>query len=208
MSHDKHQAFFDQMAAEWDLMFTSVDMEFLSYIVDKLPVAQGMDILDLGCGTGVLFDLLRRRVTDTGSIIGVDFSLEMTRLAHRNFPFANVNVVRTDALMLPFADSTFDMAVVFAAFPHFTDQQKAIDEVHRVLKNKASFFIIHLDSSREISEIHKKIGGVVENDEMPNSDKMREMFDSNRFINVTIEDRPGLYFASATNLKRSQIPKS
>ncbi|RKX24770.1 MAG: hypothetical protein DRP47_10860 [Candidatus Zixiibacteriota bacterium] len=201
MSHDKHQAFFDQRAEEWDLMFTSVDLEFLSYIVDKLPIAKGMNILDLGCGTGVLFDLLRRRVTDTGSITGVDFSLEMARKAHRNFPFTNVNVIDADALMLPFADSTFDMAVAFAAFPHFSDQRKTLDETHRVLKDKAKFFIIHLGSSKEISEIHQRIGSVVENDGIPPAEKLREMFNSSKFINVTIEDHPGLYLASATNLK-------
>ena len=182
-------------------MFTSVDLEFLSYIVDKLPIAKGMNILDLGCGTGVLFDLLRRRVTDTGSITGVDFSLEMARKAHRNFPFTNVNVIDADALMLPFADSTFDMAVAFAAFPHFSDQRKTLDETHRVLKDKAKFFIIHLGSSKEISEIHQRIGSVVENDGIPPAEKLREMFNSSKFINVTIEDHPGLYLASATNLK-------
>ncbi|HDK38435.1 MAG TPA: class I SAM-dependent methyltransferase, partial [Thiolapillus brandeum] len=45
-----------------------------------------------------------------------DFSSEMTRVAHRNFPFDNVKVVEADACHLPFVDSAFDMAVCFAAF--------------------------------------------------------------------------------------------
>ncbi|MFH2048819.1 MAG: methyltransferase domain-containing protein, partial [bacterium] len=77
-----HQAFFDKLAAEWDLMFTAVDLEFLSHIVDGLGASEGMDILDIGCGTGILFDMLRRKVGPEGSITGVDFSFEMAQKAH------------------------------------------------------------------------------------------------------------------------------
>lgn len=201
MSHDKHQAFFDLQADEWDLMFTAEDLERLSHIVDGLGAQEGMDILDLGCGTGILFDMLRRKAGQSGSVTGVDFSLEMAQKAHRNFPFANVNVVDADAIMLPFADSTFDMAVAFSAFPHFSDQQRVVDETHRVLKPMTKFHIIHLISSKELSELHHKIGGVVEHDEIPPATKLREMLNSSKFTDVTIDDHPGLYLASAVNSK-------
>jgi len=201
MTHDVHQAFFDKLAAEWDFMFTAVDLEFLSHLVDGLGVSEGMDILDIGCGTGILFDMLRRKVGSEGSITGVDFSFEMAQKAHRNFPFQNVNVVDADAVTLPFADSTFDMAVAFAAFPHFSDQRKALEETHRILKPNSKFYIIHLSSSKELSEIHRKIGGIVENDEIPAAEKLNQMFANSKFIDVTIEDHPGLYLAKATTFK-------
>ena len=198
---DKHQEFFDALAAEWDLMFTAEDLERLTHIVDRLGVKKGMHVLDLGCGTGILFDMLRRRVTDTGSVTGVDFSYEMTQLAHRNFPFANVNVVDADAVSLPFTNSVFDMAVAFSAFPHFSDQQKAIDETHRVLKAGAGFHIIHLISSKELADIHHRIGGVVEHDEIPPAERLQGMLNNSKFTDVVIEDHPGLYLATAVNLK-------
>jgi len=201
MSHDKHQQFYDTLAAEWDLWFTAEDLERLAHIVNGLPVKNGMAIIDLGCGTGVLFDLLRRRVGETGSVTGVDFSMAMVQKAHRNFPFGNINVVDADAAMLPFADSTFDMAVAFAAFPHFSDPQKAIDETHRVLKPKTSFHIIHLVSSKELSELHHRIGGVVAHDEIPPANKLRDMLNTSKFTGIVIEDHPGLYLATAVNLK-------
>ena len=197
--HDKHQAFYDALAAEWDLMFTAVDLDFLSHIVNRLKVEPGMNILDLGCGTGILFDLLRRKVGDSGCITGVDFSIEMALKAHRNFPFRNVNVVDADATMLPFKDDVFDMAVAFSAFPHFSDQQKALQETHRVLKPDAMFYIIHLVSSKEVSEIHQRAGGVVEHDEIPPEEKLREMFETSCFKKISIEDHTGLYLASARN---------
>lgn len=201
MSRDKHQDFFDQLAAEWDLNYTAVDLEFLQHIVDQLEVKEGWDILDLGCGTGILFDMLRRRVGEQGSITGVDFSFEMAQKAHRNFPFHNVNVVDANASVLPFRDSAFDLAIAFSAFPHFADQQRALEEAHRVLKPRAKFYIIHLESSRELNELHHHIGGAVEHDVMPASERLREMFGRSKFVEVQIEDHPGLYLATAINLK-------
>ena len=201
MSHDKHQEFFDRLAAESDLMFTAVDLEFLQHIVDQLDIRQGWDILDLGCGTGVLFDMLRRRVGETGSVTGVDFSFQMAQRANLNFPFPNVAVVDADAQMLPFRDSAFDMAVAFSAFPHFSDQQKALLETHRVLKPRARFYIIHLESSRDLNQLHQRIGGAVASDLIPPGERLREMFSTSKFVEVTIEDHPGLYLATAMNLK-------
>lgn len=199
--HDKHQEFFDKLAEEWDLMFTAEDLERLTRLVSKIDITEGMDILDLGCGTGILFDILRRTVGKEGSVTGVDFSFEMAQKAHRNFPFPNVNVVDADAVALPFADSTFDIAVAFAAFPHFSNQQRALDETHRVLKDDGKFFIIHLESSRELAEIHQKIGGAVEKDELPAENKLRQMFEASKFDNIAIEDHTGLFLATATNTK-------
>ncbi|UCD64736.1 MAG: methyltransferase domain-containing protein [Candidatus Zixiibacteriota bacterium] len=198
---DEHQQFFDALAAQWDLLFTAEDLERLSHVVDCLGVRKGMAVLDLGCGTGVLFDMLRRHVTESGSVTGVDFSYAMAQKAHRNFPFTNVNVVDGDAASLPFADSTFDMAVAFSAFPHFSDQQKAVDETHRVLKAGARFYIIHLTSSRELSHIHHKAGGVVAHDQIPPESRLRNMLDSSKFADIVIDDVPGLYLASAVNRK-------
>lgn len=201
--HDPHQEFFDKLAAEWDLSFTAEDLERLQHLVDSLEVNEGMDIIDIGCGTGVLFDLLRRRVGPGGSITGVDFSIEMVRVAHRNFPFDNVNVVDADVSGLPFVDSVFDMAVSFAAFPHFAHKQQALDEVSRVLKRGAPYYIIHLQSSQDLAATHERIGGVVAGDKLPSSDELREMFAHSHFKQVNIEDHPGLYLASAINDKGS-----
>ncbi len=197
--HDKHQKFFDQLAAEWDLAFTAEDLERLSHLVAAMPVQESMEILDLGCGTGILFDMLRRRVGETGSVTGVDFSIEMAEKAHRNFPFDNVNVVDADVAMLPFKDSTFDMGVAFASFPHFSNQQKALDEAHRVLRAGAKLYLIHLHSSKEIAAMHHRVGGAVEHDTVPTADKMRAMLQQSKFTDIQINDQTGLYLAVGTN---------
>ena len=199
--HDTHQAFFDQLAEEWDLSFTAEDLERLTRVVNRLQVAAGSDILDLGCGTGILFDMLRRKVGNRGSVTGVDFSLQMAERAHRNFPFDNVNVVDADVSSLPFRDRCFDMAVAFSSFPHFSDRQKALLETRRVLKPGAPLHIIHLMSSKEITAMHHRVGGAVAHDVLPEAGEMARLLEAAGFVHVKVEDKPGLYLASAVNAK-------
>ena len=91
------------------------------------------------------------------------------------------------------------MVIAFSAFPHFSNQQRALDEAHRVLKSGGKIFIIHLISSKEVSEIHHQIGGVVAHDELPPEDKLRRMLDAGKFTDVSIEDNAGLFLAIAVN---------
>ena len=197
--HDARQKFFDQMAAEWDLDYTAEDLERLSGLVELFEVKSGAHILDLGCGTGILFDMLRRKVGNKGSVTGVDFSIQMVKRAHRNFPFENVNVVDADVISLPFGDRTFDLSVGFRAFPHFEDKKKALAEIHRVLKPEAKLYFIHLVSSKQLAMHHHRQGGVVAKDVLPSEDEMKRMLTSAGFARVTIDDHPNLYLATAVN---------
>lgn len=197
--HDARQEFFDQMAAEWDLDYTAEDLERLSKLVDTMDVKSGSHILDLGCGTGILFDMLRRKVGERGSVTGVDFSIQMVQRAHRNFPFDNVNVVDADVSALPFADKTFDISVGFRAFPHFEDKKKALAEIHRVLKPGGRLYFIHLVSSKQLAMHHQRQGGVVADDVLPSADEMQKLFKAAGFAKLSIDDHPNLYLATAIN---------
>ena len=201
MTKDIHQEFFDKLANEWDLHYTAEDLERLSHLVGHLGVEGGMDILDMGCATGVLFDMLRRRVGPSGQVVGIDFSINMARKAHHNFPFPNVNVVDANAVDLPFGESVFDMAVAFSSFPHFSDKKKALRETHRVLKPGALFYIIHLVSSKLVSELHRKAGGPLANDELPAPEELVPLFHACGFKDIEIEEHPNLFLASATVVK-------
>jgi SAM-dependent methyltransferase len=51
--------------------------------VDRLELGLGDAVLDVACGTGINFPLLRERVGSEGRVVGVDLSPDMLALAHR-----------------------------------------------------------------------------------------------------------------------------
>ena len=64
-------SFFDRLAPQWDADMIRHD-DVIATILDNAGVSQGVDVLDVACGTGVLFpDYLSR---DVGSLTAVDIS--------------------------------------------------------------------------------------------------------------------------------------
>jgi demethylmenaquinone methyltransferase/2-methoxy-6-polyprenyl-1,4-benzoquinol methylase len=77
---------------------TRAFQHFRRLIVDALPVRRGEVVLDVGCGTGMCFGLLREKVGASGTVIGTDASAEMVAVArervHRE-GWANVEVIES-----------------------------------------------------------------------------------------------------------------
>ena len=60
---------------------TAVYDNYRGRVVDRMPLRPGDVVLDVGCGTGLCFALLRRRVGPAGAIFGVDNAPKMLALA-------------------------------------------------------------------------------------------------------------------------------
>ncbi|MGZ0712723.1 class I SAM-dependent methyltransferase (plasmid) [Coraliomargarita sp. W4R53] len=75
--------------------------------VQALAVRRGDTVLDLGCGTGMNFALLRDAVGPTGQVIGLDRSAEMLNVAARKVQrhnWENVSLVHADATAFGLSD--------------------------------------------------------------------------------------------------------
>ncbi len=197
---DNRREYFESFADDWDKNFTAEDLEFLTFLIDTFNLKSGNRVVDLGCGTGVLFDIIRRRVGDSGMVVGVDFSSRMAHKALQNFPFRNCFAIDADVEQLPLQSGYFHLAVSFASFAHFAHPDRVIAEVARVLQPGAPFHIIHLLGSRELARHHHHAGGPVAHDVLPSADKMNEMFRSAGFDRIDIVDQHGLYHASGRKI--------
>ena len=92
-------------------------------------VRAGSDVLDLGCGSGMLALLKRKGVTLTG----IDLSPECARAARRN----GYDVTLTTKLAhLPFPDASFDYVVSLDVLGHvgFEEKNAVLGEIKRVLR--------------------------------------------------------------------------
>ncbi|MDT8449141.1 MAG: class I SAM-dependent methyltransferase [Wenzhouxiangellaceae bacterium] len=98
----------------------------------RLEVAAGHYVLDVGCGTGALLELLARR-QPRGTYIGTDLSGEMLAVARRRLPGA-VALHRAAAESLPLAGATVDLLVSTSVFHFVRGPDLALQEMRRVLK--------------------------------------------------------------------------
>ena len=73
-------AFFDRCAASWDADMIKSDVK-IGKILDNAEVGAGMDVLDVACGTGVMFDYYLQR--GVASVTGIDIAPEMAKIAEQ-----------------------------------------------------------------------------------------------------------------------------
>lgn len=107
-------------------------------LLQHSSIKPGMNVLELGCGTGgfTIDSGLYKLVGQDGELVATEPSYGMlTRARNKGSQVVggNVKFLQMRAEELSFEDNTFDV-VIGAAFLHLTEIDKAIREIHRVLK--------------------------------------------------------------------------
>ena len=140
--------FFDRCAPWWDDDMIRNEI-LITTILDNAGIKDGMDVLDVACGTGVLFpDYLQRGVE---SVTGIDISPEMAKIAAQKFP--EVRVICGDVEEAQF-DRQFDAVMVYNAFPHFPDPARLIEALARVVKPGGRLSVAHSMSREKLQQHH------------------------------------------------------
>lgn len=143
--------FFDRLAPGWDADMIRSD-EIIGTILDGAQVKPGCRVLDVACGTGVLFpDYLARKVA---SVTAVDISPEMVRIAREKFPDPNITVLCADVEELD-PPQQFDCIMVYNAFPHFPDPEKLIAVLSGFLAPGGTLTVAHGMSRSQIDHRHE-----------------------------------------------------
>lgn len=109
----------------------------------KMCILPGQVVLDCCCGTGALTCMLLPLVRENGKVIGIDFTVEMLKIAKAKCPEAEY--IHGNVLNLPFADNSFDAAAMAFALRNLANQEMAIREMVRVVKTGGSVVILELN---------------------------------------------------------------
>ena len=140
--------FFDRCAPSWDADLVRNEA-VISAILDNAGICAGMDVLDVACGTGVLFpDYLGRGVA---SLTAIDLSPEMAKLAQQKFP--QVKVLCGDAEQTDFG-RCFDAVMIYNAFPHFPEPARLIERLAKWVKPGGRLSVAHGMSREKLVQHH------------------------------------------------------
>jgi ubiquinone/menaquinone biosynthesis C-methylase UbiE len=95
------------------------------------------DILDLGCGEGITLEKILRRFPDR-HVLGIDYAGEKIRICQeRHLPAR-----QGSAYALDLEDQSWDCCLLLEVIEHLEEPQKALREVHRVLRKGGLFLLI------------------------------------------------------------------
>lgn len=170
--------FFDRCAPKWDAGIIK-DAQIISTILDNGGVREGIDVLDVACGTGVLFeDYLNRNVAD---LTGIDISPKMIEIAQSKYP--QLRVICADVEEYDFGKQ-FDFVMVYNAFPHFPNPDRLIAKLASLTKRGGRLSVAH-GMSREALREHHKCAPHVSLD-LPSCEEMAKMFEPYFDVDIAI----------------------
>ncbi len=194
-------AFFDRCAPTWDAEMIKND-GIIGKILDNAEVGPGMDILDVACGTGVLFDYYLQR--DVASVTGIDISPEMAKIAAEKYAGeGKVQVLCGDVEEYAF-DRKFDRIVVYNAFPHFPYPKRLIKILAGLLKENGRLTVAHGMSREAIDNHHSGAASKVSNGLMT-AESLRKIFDAHFQVEVVISNG---YMYQVSGVKRDVLAHS
>ena len=209
---------FTSVAAKYDvmndLMSFGAHRLWKRYFVATSGVREGDVVLDLAGGTGDIAALLLPRVGEKGAVVVGDINAEMLRVGrNRMLDRGNVRGLdysQLDAEALPFPDKSFDCVTMAFGLRNVTHKERALAEIHRVLKVGGRALI--LEFSRVRAEILKplydfhsfevlpRLGRLIANDEAsyrylaesirkhPDQETLKAMMETAGFARVDVRN--------------------
>jgi ubiquinone/menaquinone biosynthesis C-methylase UbiE len=201
MVYKAKAAYFDKnVGAPWAAAEYGPDeMVRLERLFQHTGPLRGLKILEPGCGTGRLTEILSDLAGDEGSVEALDISPRMIDAARRRTATRrNVEVHLCAVEELPLEENSYDLILCHQVFPHFEDKRQVLAILARTLKADGRLIIIHFINFDEINDLHRKAGTAVGSDIMPGQEEMRRLFDGAGLdIAFIIDDHLG-YFLSAS----------
>jgi len=222
---------FTSVAAKYDIMndFMSMGIHRLwkRHFVLTCGIEKGAKALDLAGGTGDIAKLLAPKVGQSGHIIVGDINQEMLDVGKDRLIDAGlyglVTTQQMNAEALPFDDDTFDLITMAFGLRNVTDQQKALNDMHRVLKPGGKLMVLEFTevNIKFLAKIYDfysfkilpEIGELVAKDrdsyqylaesirKHPNQAKLKTMFEKAGFELCKVENMSGGIVAIHTGYK-------
>ena len=153
------RAMFDRIAGLYDrmnsVMTAGLHHEWRRRAADLAELSPGGRALDVATGTGDLALELATRVGAGGEVVGVDFSERMLELARAkaeeraaSLGGAGVRFETGNALALEYPDGAFDAATVGFGARNFSDLDRGLSEMARVVRPGGRVVVLEITTPR------------------------------------------------------------
>lgn len=160
-------------------------------------IQKGDTVVDLGSGAGNDCFVARHETSETGKVIGIDFTPEMIALARNNaekLGYNNVEFRQGDIDNMPVSSNSVDVVVSNCVLNLVPNKQKVMNEIFRVLRQGGHFSISDIVLEGDLPQSLKNeaelyagcVAGAVQ------KQNYLDMIEDSGFINVQVQKRKAI----------------
>lgn len=191
MNKQDIQQFFDHLSESWDA--NEVDRSIIiRQILDAIGLKEGDRVLDVACGTGVMFPYYKER--NVGSLTAIDMSPAMIRHAKEKFP--DVPIICGDAESFTY-NQEFDQILIYNAFPHFPNPETLLATLRKALSEHGRITVAHGMSRTMIN--HHHAGAMHIANALETAEDVAGIFPPDMTVDVMVSDHCKFIVSGAVN---------
>ena len=90
-----------------------------------------------------------------------------------------------------------DLVLCFDVFPHFEEPGEVLERFRSLLKPTGTVVVAHCPGRNAVNALHRRVGGAVGADRLPDEPGMRALFEAHGFHIVRLVDEAEVYFLKA-----------
>ena len=141
---------YNHSAKVYDALYTQEQSAKIEKALENQPLKKQSLILDVGCGTGLLFPYVMEKAK---LIVGADISAGvLTEAKKKAKQCCKVALLRADADHAPFIDHVFDVVFAITLLQNMPDPQQTLSETKRVSKSNSFIVATGLKKTFSIEE--------------------------------------------------------
>jgi len=148
---------YDQTAASYEAQYAKEQDAKIEAALSGVYLKENSLILDMGCGTGLLFPHIADK---TRFLVGIDTSAKLLKQAQKRArQHLNITLIRADADHTPFRNQTFHILFAITLLQNMPDPTATLKEMGRITKPEATIVLTALKkrfTRRAITQLLKK----------------------------------------------------
>ncbi len=117
---------------------------------------EGLDILEVGCGRGGGASYIARYLAPK-SVIGIDLCSKSIDFCKKHYHVKGLSFCHGNALSLPFPDNSFNAVINVESSHRYSDMERFLGEVYRVLRPGGYFLFADLRDEELIETLRKQL---------------------------------------------------
>ena len=130
-------------------------IQFYNHIANSIKV-EGLDILEVGCGRGGGASYIAGYLAPK-SVKGIDLCKKSIDFCKKHYHVKGLSFCHGNALSLPFMDNNFNVVINVESSHRYSDMERFLGEVYRVLRSGGYFLFADLRDEELIESLRKQL---------------------------------------------------